>query len=435
MLGRVSCLASVLLLTACFDPDNSTPAGSGTEGSSTTDPLTSGGVGTMTTAATTEASGATTTASTSNATASTTSVDSTTTSTTDADTSSSETTATTRTSSADESTSTGEPADPMNIVFVTAAAFDGDLGGVAGGDQICSDAATAAGLDGTFIAFLGLQGGAEPRERLQGSRGWVRTDGRPVMDLPTDPLLYPIRVDEMGNDVGGDVEVWTGDRSSAIFPPDTCADWTSSSAGDEGVAGFADAVASDFHDATRDPCSFSRRLYCFQTDHDLPIELPTETGRTAFIADASWDGFGGITAADNICQGRADMAGLAGQYLAVLSGTGSTAASRFDLDGENWVRPDGLPVAASPAAFFNAPLWDIPPHMEADGDIPSGGRTLWTGPAWDSTGSNAQTCNNWQGFSSGLAGRSSRSDKVASIGSVDIDDCDDSGFGLYCLQE
>ncbi|MEM6991143.1 MAG: hypothetical protein AAF721_11615 [Myxococcota bacterium] len=341
------------------------------------------------------------------------------------------------TSGTSESTgSTGEPLEPVNVAFVTSTSHNGALGGLAGADEICGDLAADAGLEGEFVAFLGITGAENGRQRLEGSRGWVRTDGRPVLDLPTDPILYPLRIDEAGNDVGADVEVWTGDRSNGIVPLETCLEWTSSFAGDDGIAGYADAVATDFHDATRDPCSFARRLYCFQLDHDTPVELEPTDGRVAFVADTFWDGFGGIGAADSICQTQADMAGLPGLYLAALSGTAESAMSRFDLNGDPWVRPDQLAIAPTAADFFDNPLWDIPPHMYADGEVPNNPQTAWTGPAWDTTGVSSQTCNNWQGSTgSGLAGRTSRSDKTAAIASVELDDCDDSGERLYCLQE
>lgn len=337
----------------------------------------------------------------------------------------------------EESSSSGEPEPPpMNIAFVTSTSHDGSFGGIAAADTICSDAAMAAGLEGEFIAFLGISSAENARLRLEGARGWVRTDGLPVLDLPTDDLLYPLRINELGEDVGGDVEVWTGYRRVAVTPLATCEDWTSSSVGAEGTIGYADAVATTFRDSGRDPCSFARRLYCFEIDHDMPVELPEVTGRTAFLADTSWDGFGGIDVADNICQTQADMAGLSGLYLAALSGTTASARSRFDLTGDPWVRPDRLALAPTAAAFFDQALWDIPLHMEADGTVPSTSQTTWTGPDWNSTGSSGQTCANWEGsVGNGLAGRSAYSDKNVAIASVDIDDCDDSGANLYCLQQ
>ena len=321
-----------------------------------------------------------------------------------------------------------------NIVFVTSSTTSGDTGGLAGADTICNTRASEAGLDGNFIAFLSTTTqDADARLAASGARGWVRVDGKPVLDQADDPLWYPVRVDETGTDVGGGVAVWTGLRSTVILPEANCTDWTVETGA--GVSGFADAVGTAFHQAVspNPSCSELQRLYCFQTDYDLPVTIEPETGRYAFFADVSWDGFGGLDRADSICQSDADTAGLSGTYLAALSTTTATARSRFNVDGATWVRPDGLPLAATAADVFDAALFDVPLNLEADG-TPVDSRDAW-GPPWLLTGASNETCANWTGTSDGLVGRVTRSDKSAAIGAQVQEDCGDSGEGLYCLQE
>ena len=51
-------------------------------------------------------------------------------------------------------TATATPTPAGNLVFVTSSGFFGNLGGTAGGDTDCNNAASAAGLSGTYKAWL-----------------------------------------------------------------------------------------------------------------------------------------------------------------------------------------------------------------------------------------------------------------------------------------
>src|SRR5690606_988458 len=63
---------------------------------------------------------------------------------------------------------------PTNIVFVTSTQHVAqDLGGLEGADRICADRAAAAGLPGTYVAWLSTRT-VDARDRLAGARGWVR---------------------------------------------------------------------------------------------------------------------------------------------------------------------------------------------------------------------------------------------------------------------
>ena len=68
------------------------------------------------------------------------------------------------------------PGARANYVFATSSLHPGDLGGLAGADAICQQRATAAGLTGTYVAYL-TSGGIHASTRLIGSRGWQRVDG------------------------------------------------------------------------------------------------------------------------------------------------------------------------------------------------------------------------------------------------------------------
>lgn len=150
-------------------------------------------------------------------------------------------------------------------VFVTGSRFDGALGGVAGADAKCQAAAVAAGLPGTFVAYLATDG-ATAESRLASPGPWFRTnDGARVFDagpaFEATPAV-PIDRTEDGGVLGGAVFVWTG-----IALPNagerTCADWSATT----GFGGFgkADTNGADWKQGigTVD-CAEPQRLYCFE---------------------------------------------------------------------------------------------------------------------------------------------------------------------------
>ena len=105
-------------------------------------------------------------------------------------------------SDGDASNGDGSAAMPApNVAFATSATFTGALGGLAGADAACMQAAQQAGLVGTFVAWLSTTT-VNAVDRLSGARGWVRTDGLPIMDTITAGLagqtFSPIDHDEHG---------------------------------------------------------------------------------------------------------------------------------------------------------------------------------------------------------------------------------------------
>src|SRR5690606_4557544 len=88
-----------------------------------------------------------------------------------------------------------DAAVPTNLVFVTSTTHEpASLGGLAGGDAICAARAEAAGLPGTYVAWLSTAT-VDARDRLGSARGWRRVDGEPfadtVEDLASGKIFYP----------------------------------------------------------------------------------------------------------------------------------------------------------------------------------------------------------------------------------------------------
>jgi hypothetical protein len=316
-----------------------------------------------------------------------------------------------------------------NYIFVTSTTFSLPFAdGPATADAHCNSLAATARLPGSFIA-LSASAGA----RLAGARGWVRRDDRPVLDVATvDHILYPPELDEQGAPVGPE-PVLVGD------PGRDCQGLKSTAGlflkGDP-TGGHTEWV-STYKTA---PCNQPFRLYCLGTDRVAPLSVPKAPGRMAFLTDSTWTPSGGRAAADARCQAEANEAKLTGTFKALLAGVGEAAAGRFNAGPADspWVRPDGIPLAATAAELFRAggKLTSAPQVTLARQYY---GTSFWAG-ATDprSPGTMATTCNDWgsgAGTATAAIGRTphSRVDQV--FGSEPAIPCDSLYVHLYCLQE
>jgi len=164
-------------------------------------------------------------------------------------------------------------------VFVTSGTFNGNLGGLSDADTICTNAADAATLGGTWTAWLSLESAA-PEEgvdaigRISVGR-YERLDGMVVADnklvLTDGSLDAPINVREDGTEIPAqdNHRVWTGTNSEGTYLGNvSCNRWTSGDAADDGRTGLANAVDADWTDAggavDEVTCDNSYRLYCFE---------------------------------------------------------------------------------------------------------------------------------------------------------------------------
>lgn len=331
-----------------------------------------------------------------------------------------------------------------NLVFVTSTLHTGDFGGVAGADAICAARATAAGLSGTYRAWIS-GGGTAALARLQGARGWVRVDGAPVIDRPEDfaqgRLLNPIRIDELGNDVAGTntLQVFTGSNADGTESTSTCNNWSTASGSVLGAFGMADYGGDPAVNRGSVNCSASHRLYCFGTDRNATIAPVQPNGRLAFVTTASWKPGGGIASADALCQSEAAASQLPGTYKALLATTTTSLVSRFDVTGAPWHRVDGVRLSETAERFFSRPFLDSFLNLTADGATYYGLINIWTGSnsmTVPGAGVN-DTCADW--VSTGNNGRvgTASATQVAAflVGSLSTTTCASVQTKLACLQE
>jgi hypothetical protein len=177
-------------------------------------------------------------------------------------------------------TDTGSDCLATSTVFVTSTASTGNLGGLAGADASCQKLATAAGLAGTYKAWLS-DSTTEPAMRLTQGNAYALVDGTIVAgswaQLISGVLAHPIDLDERGSAVST-TEVWTDTNEDGTATYDLgnaledCDEWTNGSASDsddstDDLAFGGLASSADYNWTSTDgnfECNTTGRLYCFQ---------------------------------------------------------------------------------------------------------------------------------------------------------------------------
>lgn len=154
-------------------------------------------------------------------------------------------------------------------IFVTSTTTSGGFGGLIAGDSLCQGRAQAAGLAGTYKAWLSAST-ANARDRITQSTapyfkrlGQVNTViANNFTELTSNGTIRNINANETGAMQGG--FVWTGTNNSGGSSAPNCSDWTASSSvsGRFGTIG-ANTIPSWTDDGSG-PCSFPRALYCIE---------------------------------------------------------------------------------------------------------------------------------------------------------------------------
>lgn len=323
--------------------------------------------------------------------------------------------------------------DPAhNIAFVTSTVHDPLTFGTdgSGADAICAQTASNAGLGGEYRALVATSS-VPSFDHLGNARGWIRTDGTPLVDLVTDlqtgHLLHPLRIDENGEDLGtGAVTVATGSSLSGHVPnPGNCNDW-SNPASTFG-SGLARATGNDFIQDSTSQCTSTAHLYCFGVGFDAPLEVTPADGRLAFVTVEAYVPTGGLVGADALCASEASAAHLPGTFRALLGTQAASAASRFDLSGPTWVRTDGIALADSPLAFVNGDLATAP-SVTAIGTEAIMTNVMTGGPVGVAS---PMSCGDWTG--TGLTNSGNAEHASSNAFMVTTASC--VGLPIYCLAE
>ncbi|MDC0721040.1 DUF4215 domain-containing protein [Nannocystis bainbridge] len=164
------------------------------------------------------------------------------------------------------------------LVFVTAATFKGAIGGLAGADAKCTQAAAESPLPKnlTWKAWIS-DGTSSPTSagRLETDyTGYYKFTNETILAhgwsaLVAPPLALPITFDENSNPVEEPLLAWTNTLSAGTsVGADHCSNWTSSMFSTKGRFGDVSASDATWTDAAVDNptgCSNSFHLYCFQS--------------------------------------------------------------------------------------------------------------------------------------------------------------------------
>ena len=160
------------------------------------------------------------------------------------------------------------------IIFASSATYTGDLGGLSGADQKCGALASAAGLSGTYKAWLSVLGTSASSRLSHSAYAYVDTLGQLIAtnwaDLTDGSIANPINIDE--NKTGPVYfDAYTGTDYRGMYYDDgigndfTCSGWTA--APSNGIGGWSGDMESTGFDWAGDGigyCDAPNHLYCIQ---------------------------------------------------------------------------------------------------------------------------------------------------------------------------
>jgi hypothetical protein len=160
------------------------------------------------------------------------------------------------------------------LVFVTSTLHNGNLGGLAGADRICQARADAAGLPGTFKAWLSDSTQAARARLTHAAVPYVLVEGTQVAahwaDLVDGTRAAPIQRNEKG-DPETCCGVWTGTSAAGTAISPQCLDWTYESHctlrechGTIGDMNDTTSFWSRKHFDAVVTCFIHQHLYCFE---------------------------------------------------------------------------------------------------------------------------------------------------------------------------
>ena len=163
--------------------------------------------------------------------------------------------------------------------FVAQLALDGANGGPAAVDEVCSSQALAAGLNGTFVAWLSSSAtpaatrvvtGGPWRTYDSAMNLWTRLVALSTADLTDGELSSPIDATPFGTSADPSCQVWTGTSPAGQPAPSfgpfgtNCEEWSSAIPSATGLAGNCNATDATWTSAGPVSCASKLFVYCLQ---------------------------------------------------------------------------------------------------------------------------------------------------------------------------
>lgn len=201
-----------------------------------------------------------------------------------------------------------------------------------------------------------------------------------------------------------------------------CALFEASSASCDDLPGFCDLETT--------PRCFCEK-YAFRSSVTSNADIVATCGALGLSCGA-----GGLEAADAICQGLAEQAGLPGLYMAWLSDDTGSPSTRFVQHPGLYCRADGIPLASSyddltdcgnPECLIN------PLNVTESGDPADG--ASWSNTLTDGTLRSANHCTGWSDNSGlGETGNPNATGSFWTENSLSSL-CSSPGNGIYCFEQ
>ncbi|MDP1919349.1 MAG: hypothetical protein Q8L14_24075 [Myxococcales bacterium] len=279
--------------------------------------------------------------------------------------------------------------------FLTSVPLSADFGSRREADARCNLAASGAGLDRAFVAWLADSTSWPMDEFFQ---GMFSNDGPDLFVSVACADPYGGRCygndlsDEHGRLVDAGGLYWAG-FSERCQPGRTCQNWTSrSGAADlgvhvkDGLGGVRPSAGS---------CSDRYQLLCRATEPQSTQPLDGGS-RRLFVTSAEWTGsLGGRVGANARCNALALDAGLQGGFRAFL-GEGSFHPAMAFSNRAVWRLSTGALAFRNTDSFATTP---VSPLMEDERGVPLDGGLIWTGvTTWKRT--SGFDCASWTSTSS-----------------------------------
>lgn len=261
-----------------------------------------------------------------------------------------------------------------NLIFITDMEFQGNLGGHDGASAKCQAAADAASLPGTFVAVLhdGTSGPDLSTEDGPLAQGFISPAGDYIAHT-ADQILGGDFNRLIPNESGtspGYRPVWLNLDNDGEEMGSDCDGFTSSATGPKGDIFYSRVIGRK--DSTQLGCQQDASLLCVATDGVYDLDVPgvdKTNDYVFFLSENPWQPWAnGRAAADQICDGQANTAGLAGTYQAYLSVDGKFAGERINAN-KTYVRGDGTPFVSTPVLISGEiPTGhSVPLNIHADG--------------------------------------------------------------------
>ncbi len=157
--------------------------------------------------------------------------------------------------------------DGEHRIFVSSQTYTGNIGGLEGADEKCTELARAAKLKRNYRAILSTSSEeAKTRLNLQGTVYLFGSSGvLTVVELGTNlwsgELLHEINFNE--NQESITANVWTGtDSDGGTFFDDHCQDWTSDSGSETGSFGESTSLTDNALESDVSECDQNLAIYC-----------------------------------------------------------------------------------------------------------------------------------------------------------------------------